>query len=647
MDYIDSFKNLRTNNKYGRKSPHKAVMMLTVIEMYEKNILTENKICYDDTLKSMFLTMWNRVLPEEPLFHPEAYLPFWYLQNDSFWHIVPIRGKEDILSLMRDNNVKPSEKKLTESVKYAELDDDLYFLMTLSSGRSSLKRALLETYTNLKKDDIDKLSESKDNTIDYSASALSEYEKILSQGKADMTEDTLETDNELVHQFQKLNEDLQIALNLEYFSFLKKHRNEREMFKQLCPTVYALFDIIVNHPVKQGEIAPSFSFTFDNFLSDLKISLMSENGSMELIDKIGQAIDVLRGNSKIEDNIELTEESSKEPPADDEKKIETSENKQSSIIDDQEIEHVYLDSKGNVLYTMPASSIEEPEKTPETENRKGKSWTQDEEELITRYFQQGKDFATIAEMAGRSEVAIKSRLAKLGLIEYTYGQDDSSALTANDQNGKKVSEEDYIIENTFTRSYIKDKGGKIVFSTDGKLKYIDGKLYRLNLKNECFTVKRMMFNGSLWLKGEKKIVAYPRTELYSVLDSAIDYCDEVEDIADSSVFENCKLKVKSVWYKYDGTKLLSDEANNENDTVKQNSDRLYILKHPLYAVRRQAVLRAMGFFRLPAKIKDIVRTISRTAWGTAIKENEVEEIINTISEIESVDDKYILRKRIK
>ena len=38
--------------------------------------------------------------------------------------------------------MKPSEAKLNDSVRCAELDEDLYFLMTLQSGRSSLKRGL-------------------------------------------------------------------------------------------------------------------------------------------------------------------------------------------------------------------------------------------------------------------------------------------------------------------------------------------------------------------------------------------------------------------------------------------------------------------------------------------------------------------------
>lgn len=62
-----------------------------------------------------------------------------------------------------------------------------------------------------------------------------------------------------------------------------------------------------------------------------------------------------------------------------------------------------------------------------SDSRSGKTWTEDEEELITNYFQEGKDCATIAELVGRTELAIKSRLAKLGLIEYTYGEDESSS----------------------------------------------------------------------------------------------------------------------------------------------------------------------------------------------------------------------------
>ena len=630
MDYIEAVKNLKTNNKWGRKSPHKAVLMLTVIELYEKNILMDNEIRYDETLKSTFLKMWNVVLPNEPLFHPDAYLPFWYLQSDNFWHIVPIRGKEDILSLMRDTNIKPSEAKLIDSVKYAELDEDLYFLMTLPSGRSSLKRALLETYTTLTNKQIERLAESQDNAIDYSVSALSEYEKILSKKEVEKSVVSTRTDDELISQFQYLNEDVQFALNIVYFTFLKKHHNERGMFKELCPTVYDLFDKIVNNPIKLGEIAPSFAFVYENFLLDVKVALLSEDGSVELIDKIGEAIEILHGNNSQDKEENLPEVAPAEI-------ADTS-------FDDLKVEHVYLDEREKGIETATEVA---PEQDNGTESRRGKTWTEDEENLIRLYYQQGKDFITIASLIGRTEVAIKSRLAKLGLIDYTYGQENDVPAQAFQGANRQTDESDFVIKNLSDRATILDQDGKPMFITDGKLKYLRNKLYRLNLKRECFTLKGMSFNGSVWIKGTKKIVAYPQTELYQMIIDANDYCDEVEDIVDSPVFEDCKLKYKGVWYTYNGNSI-TDTSKKDKETdnrTKLSRETSEIKKSPLYAVRRQAVLRAMDYFRVPASIRDIARAISRTAWRSVIKEDDVEEIVKTIPDIDCIDGKYILRKK--
>ena len=49
----------------------------------------------------------------------------------------------------------------------------------------------------------------------------------------------------------------------------------------------------------------------------------------------------------------------------------------------------------------------------------------------------------------------------------------------------------------------------------------------------------------------------------------------------------------------------------------------------------------MDYFRVLANIRDIARAISRTAWRSVIKEDEVEEIVKTIPDIECIDGKYI------
>lgn len=358
--------------------------------------------------------------------------------------------------------------------------------------------------------------------------------------------------------------------------------------------------------------------------------LLSEEGSVELVDKIGEAIEILRSNNSQDKEEYLPE-------------VAPTENADSSY-DDLKVEHVYLDERGKVI---EAKTEIAPDKDNGTESRRGKTWTEDEEDLIKRYYQQGKDFITIASLVGRTEIAIKSRLAKLGLIDYTYGQ-ENDVPTHTVQGAKSQTEEsDFVIENLSDRAVILDQDGKPMFITDGKLKYLRNKLYRLNLKRECFTLKGMSFNGSVWIKGTKKIVAYPQTELYKVIINATDYCDEVEDIVDSPVFEDCKLKVRGIWYTYNGNSIT---GSSTKDVVTDNRTKLSresseIKKSPLYAVRRQAVLRAMDYFRVPANIRDITRTISRTAWRSVIKEDEVEEIVKTIPDIEFVDGKYLLRKK--
>lgn len=160
-------------------------------------------------------------------------------------------------------------------------------------------------------------------------------------------------------------------------------------------------------------------------------------------------------------------------------------------------------------------------------------------------------------------------------------------------------------------------------------------------------MKDMQFNGEVWMKGSKKIVAYPWTRLYRVMDDALDSYDIVEDIVDSPIFENCQLKVNGNWYMSNG-ELISDNSKDnkeEVNTLEQKCDKLRIVKHPLYAVRKQAILRAMGFFRVPVGIGDVARMISRTAWRAPIKEDDVEEIIHTISDVEYSDGKYVLRKK--
>ena len=558
MDYLEAFRNLRPNMKYGRKSPQKAILLLAIIEMYENSVLSDNEIVYDETLKGTFLKVWNKVLPEDTALLTEAYIPFWYMQNEDFWHVVPMRGKEDILLLLKDDQIKPSESKINDCVQYVELDEDLFFLLTMPSGRSSLKRALLETYTNLSNRMIDKLSEASDNSVDHSAIAMDEYKDLLkSSEKCLKTQEFSSSNGQPI--FAQLDEEIQLTIALEYYKFQKKHRQEREIFKELFPNVEDLYKRIVISPIKQGDILQSFSFVYENFLGDLKIALMSEDGSMGLIDSINDAIRILNDEQTSDFQNDLAED------------VVAKEDAISTLAVSDPDDQVITDR----LPLIPAQ-----------ESRKGKPWNEDEEKKLSTYYQLGYSVEEIAVAFGRTEISIKMRLSKLGLMDYVYeGEREIEEVPSTESANVSL---DIFVENSSKQGDIYNMQGERIFSVNGQLKVFHGKVYRFNYKGVCFTVKDLVRHGKNWDKGTKKIVAYPEADLYQVLDP-IGFINQIEDVVEYPQWENNRILVDGKWYDFEGYYIMdADKAEKTTENHVDTYPAEYTPKGKLKAIDKVA-----------------------------------------------------------
>ena len=138
--YRDYFANLNTAKKLGRPAPHKAILVLSVMELIESGHITNNRIELTETLETTFLKLWKRYVGNSVIFQPKVATPFWHLQHEPFWNLYLNDGKE-----LNTITSPYSIKRLREHT-HAIIDNELYELINNEDSRAALRVTLIGTY---------------------------------------------------------------------------------------------------------------------------------------------------------------------------------------------------------------------------------------------------------------------------------------------------------------------------------------------------------------------------------------------------------------------------------------------------------------------------------------------------------------------
>lgn len=135
--YLHKFTHVRQGGtKYG-PAPHKPVLLLSIIELFEKAEVIKNKVFITPELVGTFKE--NFALLVTTGHTPDFFLPFYHLARDGFWFIKACPGKEL-------NSVVKSFSVLNGLVEHAYLSEDLFLLLQQEDNRHILKTALLNRY---------------------------------------------------------------------------------------------------------------------------------------------------------------------------------------------------------------------------------------------------------------------------------------------------------------------------------------------------------------------------------------------------------------------------------------------------------------------------------------------------------------------
>lgn len=179
--YIEQIASMKYRVLNGFVSPHKAIMLLGVIDMIEFQLVEGNNFYLDNETKEAFMFNWNQYLEERSLpFKANPWVAFWHLHNEPFWHLVPKDGNEEAIK----NLVGPGEtatlSQMSKVIAYAKIDDELYSLLCDVEFRDSVKKILFDKFINAKKIEVaDTIVKKRNETKPVKKRATSERRSIL------------------------------------------------------------------------------------------------------------------------------------------------------------------------------------------------------------------------------------------------------------------------------------------------------------------------------------------------------------------------------------------------------------------------------------------------------------------------------------
>ena len=134
--YCELFQRLHTAVISGQKAPHKAVLLLSVIELIEEKTISSPCIPLSDDLISRFNRNWKAHVHSDKFF-PTITTPYWHLQNESFWRLNTYDGSE---------LKKTYSEKYLREYTFAIIDINLFELLKEADNVVRFKEIILDKY---------------------------------------------------------------------------------------------------------------------------------------------------------------------------------------------------------------------------------------------------------------------------------------------------------------------------------------------------------------------------------------------------------------------------------------------------------------------------------------------------------------------
>ncbi len=146
--YVEAISHLHVKVTWGQRAPHKAILLLSVIDLIETGVISSNRIYYTQQLDSQFHHNWTRYIAYLDGHSARSATPFFHMSHEPFW---TLKLKDDCTLTEKDMaaaKIYMRPDKMNQAIDYALIDSDLFILLNDSVVRAKLRVQLISLYCN-------------------------------------------------------------------------------------------------------------------------------------------------------------------------------------------------------------------------------------------------------------------------------------------------------------------------------------------------------------------------------------------------------------------------------------------------------------------------------------------------------------------
>jgi len=166
---------MRLGGIRGRKSPHKLLLLLAVLDRLDAGEVTDNRIQYDPGLTERFRAYFDAVAQEGDWCQPGP--PFFHLRSSSFWQHRVLPGREDAYAKLATSG--GGDRRILDNIQYAYFTDGAWRVVADAGQRSALRHFIIATFFTAEE-------QVRLRQVVSSQSTLAHYQKLMERG-ADYT----------------------------------------------------------------------------------------------------------------------------------------------------------------------------------------------------------------------------------------------------------------------------------------------------------------------------------------------------------------------------------------------------------------------------------------------------------------------------